>query len=89
MKSFVKSSISIIGGGCFADTKNVKIDFLETPLQPVDLGEIKHRINRIDETKSCSSKDFPAWVTKEAKEDLCIPIQHIINTMLKSGEFPD
>ena len=28
-------------------------------------------------------------MTKEAKEDLPIPLQHIINTMLDSGEFPD
>ena len=28
-------------------------------------------------------------MTKEAKEDLCIPLQHIIDTMLDSGEFPD
>ena len=78
-----------VGGERFTDSEGTTPENAETSLQHVDLGKIKHLINKIDETKACSSKDFPVWVTKEAKEDLCIPLQHIINTMLDSGEFPD
>lgn len=60
-----------------------------TPLQHISLGEIKLMLSKIDCSKACTSKDFPSWVSKECREDLCIPIQHIVNTMPSTGEFPN
>ena len=58
-------------------------------LQPISIGEVKYMLSRLDPTKATSSDDFPTWVSKEGREDLCIPIHDIINTMLADGEYPD
>ena len=46
-------------------------------------------LSTLDPAKATSSDDFPTWVSKEGREDLCIPIHDIINTMLADGEYPD
>ena len=56
-----------VGFERFADSGETTSENAETPRQHVGLGKIKHLINKIDETKACGSKDFPAWLTKEAK----------------------
>jgi hypothetical protein len=45
-------------------------------------------LDTIDTTKSTSKQDFPAWVTKYGSSDLCQPVCHIFNTMLKTKKFP-
>ena len=60
-----------------------------TFLDHVSIGEIKLMLEQIDTSKSCNSKDFPSWLSVEGREDLCIPLHHIINTMLTTGEYPD
>ena len=59
------------------------------PLDQLSLGEIKHLINTLDTSKATSQEDFPTWLSKEGKEDICVPFQDIINCMLVSGKFPD
>ena len=58
-------------------------------LDQLSLGEIKHLINTLDTSKATSQEDFPTWLSKEGKEDICVPFQDIINCMLVSGKFPD
>ena len=59
------------------------------PLDQLSLGEIKHLINTLDTSKATSQEDFPTWLSKEGKEDICMPFHDIINCMLVSGKFPD
>ena len=60
-----------------------------SPLEPVSIGEIKLMLKQIDTRKSCNSNDFPSLLSVDGREDLCILLHHIINAMLKSGEYPD
>ena len=59
------------------------------PLQPISIGEVKHLLNTLDTTKATSAADFPAWVSKLGKEDICIPLHNIFNCILSTGDFPD
>ena len=59
-----------------------------TPLDHLSLGEIKLLLNKLNTRKSTSTEDFPTWVSAEASEDICVPLQDIINTMLTTSEFP-
>ena len=51
-------------------------------LDPLSIGEVKHLINQLDTSKATSGEDFPTWLSKEGKEDICIPLHDIINCML-------
>ena len=57
-------------------------------LEPLSLGETKHLMNKLDVGKSTSSEDFPTWVSLEGIEDVCLPLNNIINSMLSTSEFP-
>jgi hypothetical protein len=58
-------------------------------LDPLSLGKIKLLLSRLDCTKSTSSEDFPTWISVDGREDMCIPMQDIINCMLATGLYPD
>ena len=58
-------------------------------LEHISLGEIKILLSKLDRTKACNSLDFPTWISIDGRGDICIPVQHIINTMLDTGLFPD
>ena len=59
------------------------------PLQPISIGEVKQMLSKLDPTKATNTEDFPTWVSKEGREDICIPMHNIINKMLADGEYPD
>ena len=58
-------------------------------LEPLTLGEVKLQLKRLDCTKATSTEDYPTWISLEGREDICIPLLDIINTMLVTGEYPD
>ena len=58
-------------------------------LDPVSIGEVKTLLNQLDITKATSHEDYPTWLSKEGKEDICVPEHDIINSMLNSGQYPD
>ena len=60
-----------------------------TPLQQLSVGKIKLLIKKLDTTKSTNSSDYPTWVSKDCSEDICIPLQDILNSMLQSGVYPN
>jgi len=60
-----------------------------SPLQHTSLGEVKILLSGLDTSKATSLEDYPAWVSKEGMEDVCVPLQDIINTMLSTLEFPN
>jgi hypothetical protein len=58
-------------------------------IEHVSLGEIKLYLARLDPTKATSSEDFPTWISRDGKDDICIPLQDIINCMLSTCQFPN
>ena len=60
-----------------------------TPLDPVSIGEVKSLLKQLDITKATSHEDYPTWLSKEGREDICVPVHDIINSMLQSGQYPD
>ena len=68
--------------------KPMDIPQSSSSLQPLSIGEIKLLLGKLNTTKSTSTEDFPTWVSLDGKEDLCIPMTDIVNSMLKSAEFP-
>ena len=46
-------------------------------------------MNQLDTSKATSQEDFPTWLSKDGKEDICVPMQNIINSTLTSGHYPD
>ena len=45
-------------------------------------------LGNIDPSKATSKQDFPSWVTKYGSSDLCVPVCHIFNTMLRTKRYP-
>ena len=78
-------------GGAAVDITPQKVpsDDAVKSLEHISLGEIKMLLSKLDRTKACNSLDFPTWISIDGREDICIPVQHIINTMLDTGLFPD
>ena len=60
-----------------------------TRLDPVSIGEVKSLLKQLDVTKATSHEDYPTWLSKEGREDICVPVHDIINSMLQSGQYPD
>ena len=58
-------------------------------LSELSIGEVKHMMSKLNVSKATSSEDFPCWVSLEGREDICVPLCNIINSMLKTAEFPD
>jgi hypothetical protein len=59
-----------------------------SPLNPVEIFEVKQLISKLDTSKATSFSDFPTWVTKASKDDICIPLMDIINTILRTKVYP-
>ena len=78
-----------VGGDCIPVSGVSATAAAEGSLQPLSVGEVKTLLGRLDPGKATSSEDFPTWVSLEGREDLCIPLSNIINSMLKSAEFLD
>ena len=45
-------------------------------------------MRKLDISKATNCEDFPAWVSKEACEDLCLPLTDIINCILQTNSYP-
>lgn len=58
-------------------------------LDKVSIGEVKTLLRNIDHSKSTNGNDFPAWISKLAFEDMCIPVTDILNCMLETNVYPD
>ena len=54
----------------------------------LSIGEVKMMLGKLDPTKATSSDDFPTWISQELKEDMCIPVHDIVNSILKTGHYP-
>ena len=58
-------------------------------LSPLSYGEVKLLLKQINSSKATYHNDTPAWLTKTAAEDLCVPVTHIINKMLEHQQYPN
>ena len=79
-------------GGEAVETTNSSsssIPSSRVPLDLLSLGEVKQLLRKLDTSKSTSCEDFPTWVSKEGMEDMCVPVQDIINSMLVTKQYPD
>ena len=59
----------------------------QTPLDLLIFGDMRRLINQLDTSKATSQEDFPTWLSKDGKEDICVPIQDIINSTLTTGQY--
>jgi hypothetical protein len=57
-------------------------------LQQLSIGQVKSMLGNIDPSKATSKQDFPSWVSKYGSSDLCVPVCHIFNTMLRTKRYP-
>ena len=78
---------SVGGDAVYIDSSTVRSQ--RAALDPVSIGEVKTLLNQLDITKATSHEDYPTWLSKEGKEDICVPVHDIINSMLNSGQYPD
>lgn len=51
------------------------------------IGLVKAALYKIKPGKATNSDDYPAWITKQCAEVLCIPLTNIINKMLIQQRF--
>ena len=58
------------------------------PPQQLSVGKVKLLIKKLDTTKSTNSSDYPTWASKDSSEDICIPLQDILNSRLQSVVYP-
>ena len=58
-------------------------------LEPVSIGQVKSMLKNVNPNKSPNCEDWPAWITKAACEDLCIPVTDIYNCMLATNTYPN
>ena len=58
-------------------------------LSPLSYGEVKLLLKQINTSKATHHNDTPAWLTKTAADDLCVPVTHIINKMLEHQQYPN
>ena len=59
----------------------------KTALDPVSIGKVKTLLNQRDITKATSHEDSPTWLSKEGREDICVPVHEIIISTLNSGQY--
>ena len=63
------------------------------PLSDISIGEIKYLLRKLDLSKETNCEEFSAWVSKEACENLCLPLTYVIicmgqtNKLWKEAEF--
>ena len=90
--SLLKTSTTTIKvynvGGDAVPSNDVLHNSNSNCLQPLSIGHVKLLLNIIDTSKATCADDFPSWVSKERKEDICIPLHNIINGMLAHGQYP-
>ena len=64
-------------------------EWWDTVKKLLSIGEVKMLMRTLNTSKATSTEDFPTWVSKEAIEDVSIPLHDIINRSLDTGTFPD
>ena len=67
---------------------NSPLETTLTNMDEVSMGEVKLFLKQINTRKATHSEDFPSWLTKEAAEDLVVPVTDIINCMMRTKTFP-
>ena len=77
-----------IGGQVMEPSANHKTNNI-TPLEQITIHEVKQLLKHLDTTKATSSDDFPTWISKQGREDICIPLADILNCMLRTCTFPE
>ena len=85
----LNSSYRDVGGKVVSGECSSSSPEQQPPLALLSLKDVKHLINELDTSKATSQEDFPTWLAKDGKEDICVPIQDINNTMLTTGQYPD
>lgn len=58
-------------------------------ISPLSLGEVKKMfLKKLDVTKATSSEDYPTWISRDLREEMCILVHNIVNNILKTGYYP-
>lgn len=70
-----------------SDTPSITSD--NSVSQDMSVGWVKKQLKQVNSNKSTNSNDYPSWLSKDAAEDLCIPVAHIINCMLQTEQYPN
>jgi hypothetical protein len=58
------------------------------PLSEISIGEVKTYLKQINTKKAVHKSDFPPWISKQCAEDLCVPVQDIVNLMFQTRRYP-
>ena len=58
----------------------------DTP--PISIGQVKAVLKNINTSKAVISDDYPAWISKQFSEDLCVPVARIVNLALQTCRYP-
>ena len=86
LASKLNEFFAAVGGEC----KDFTIEPSETPSsRQTSIGLVKAALRRIKPNKATNTDDYPAWITKEFADVLCIPMTRIINKMLAQRKFPN
>ena len=66
----------------------IELDEADIVPTEISIGEIKRMLRRMKTNKASHCSDYPSWITKEAAEDLCVPVHDIISCMLRNSTYP-
>ena len=77
-----------IGGSCLPTSHQSDSTSSCSAPTIVHIGQVKQRLQSLDVRKSAHSDDFPAWISQECAEDVCIPLTNIINAIFHQRKFP-
>jgi hypothetical protein len=77
---------STIGGQLIQEKEPTALS--DAHLECIDQQVVHQLLHSIDTTKATHSSDFPAWVSKNNADIICVPMTNIINCMLKTRRFP-
>ena len=70
-----------------ASKLDVAVNVSHSQLHQLNIGQVKHLLCKLDPSKATSTEDISVWISKDGCEDICIPLQKIINTILTDCEY--
>ena len=77
-----------VGGNALPPSVDIRPD-PNNKLDPLSIGETKSLLKKLDTSKATNNEDFPTWISKMGCEDMCLPFQNILNSMLSTCEYPN
>ena len=75
-----------VGGNALPPSVDVRPD-PNNKLDPLSIGETKFLLKKLDTSKATNNEDFPTWISKMGCEDICLPLQNILNSVLSTCEL--